>query len=173
MNRDVFSAALRATAKVAFSMAVVGCSASESAETASTESDIEKGCPDEKNADAGPSGSNVGTGSKADSGPSCDALLAAFSAEHEKYESEVGAHFADGGTAGDAPTPATISTETKSCCYDEVSKQGFRSPHREACCYGGALSWLEALESGNTNIQAACTPWGPPVPPAMKRRVVA
>lgn len=163
MHRDVFSAALRATAKVAFSMAIVtGCTASESPETGSSDSDIKRGCSDDaKKPDAAPAE------------PDCASTLATYEAGRNKWLADLDAYYQDAGADTDhAPKAPAVSAEAKACCHEEVSKEGWGAPHRASCCQG-ALSWQEALDNGDQAVEMACTPWGPPVPPAMKRLRVA
>lgn len=168
MNPDVFSAALRATAKVAFSMALVaGCTASERAEAVgASDSDIEKGCPDHASkADAAP---GAAPDAAPDATPDCNALLASYDSEHATFRAAVSAHYADGGAAKDAPKAPPVSVETTSCCRGEVSAKGWKSPYRESCCSGALASEDGWQPDPDPAIAMACTPWGPPVPPAMR-----
>lgn len=96
-------------------------------------------------------------------------------------ESEVkGASACDGGkkfTCDDLvnaafPTPGnypgkkvTVSKEVASCCDELLESKGAMTPHRWDCCANTTAT--------DEKIGMACTPWGPPVPPAMKRRRVA
>lgn len=168
MNRDVFSAALRATAKVAFSMALVaGCTTSEGTEpTGASDSDIKKGCPDDPSkADAAPDSS---PDAAPDASADCTALLASYDAEREKFLAAVSAHYADGGADEDAPKAPPVSAVTTSCCREEVSAKGWKSAHRQSCCYGALVSEDGWQPDPDPAIAMACTPWGPPVPPAMR-----
>jgi hypothetical protein len=66
----------------------------------------------------------------------------------------------------DDPSPGTKQTvahAVQACCAEELAaKRGFIE-HRWACC-------ANLDPSDSTHVGAACTPWGPPVPPAMRRR---
>jgi hypothetical protein len=154
MDNATHFAALKAAAKVAFGITILaGCAAEtatseEGDQTASTESDYKKKA--------------VTTTCHHDAGqapkPTCDQVLASafpdaggFTWNWEK----------DGG----APKP---SDDVKSCCEEALSKNFGSGPYRWACC--------DALDNGagsSQNIGIACTPWGPPVPPRMRRRNVA
>lgn len=155
MRSDVHNAALRAAAKVAFSMAFLttGCAAEavtgtsndndENDDYSSTESDISK---------SKPKAPKIATGGCTKKNPpkqSCEQLInAAFPTE------------------GDYPgTKKNVSSEVQACCTDLLTKPGAdglgMTAHRWDCC---------ANATPGANIMMACTPWGPPVPPSMKRR---
>jgi hypothetical protein len=59
-----------------------------------------------------------------------------------------------------------VDALTRGCCQvlaDVATKKGeFDFPQRGECC--PAIGW---------NASGSCTPWGPPVPPAMKRKGLA
>jgi hypothetical protein len=149
MRSDVHSAALRAAAKVAFSVAfLAGCSSAESTEAtdengnnadgtqaASTESDIKSGKTPACHHDSG--------------APklTCDQIVAAAFPTEGNYPGKKQA----------------VSLEVQNCCEELLSKNHGLTAHRWDCCAN-----LPA-DAGN-GVGIACTPWGPPVPPAMKSR---
>lgn len=156
MRNDVHFAALRAAAKVAFSVAFVGgCSA------ATTLADDETGETTESAYNAKKPSKTVKppcpTKTKDAGKPSCDAILASA--------------FGDAGAwpTGDEP----VSPEVKSCCAEAITKSLAQDPisgradYHWQCC--GATNWGADIDVDG-GIGMACTPWGPPVPPAMKKR---
>jgi hypothetical protein len=151
MRQDVFQAALRATAKLALSMVVVsGCASTAGSEdTNSSEADVKASNKYAK-----------------DAGASCDELLTTLDTEFKAWIAVK--NNADAGPA-DHPERPLVSAETTACCRTDLAAKGFRAPHREACCQL-AVSWMEEIQDGgDPKVANACTPWGPPVPPAMKR----
>lgn len=162
MRSDVHSAALRAAAKVAFSVAFVsGCSAPASPVDAS-EGDYGD---DTEATEPGTSESEYGAKKKK---PSRFSQLASGCHEDKdagpklSCEQVVNAAFP---TEGNYPgEKQTVSTAVQTCCVELLEKsQGALASHRWDCCAN-----LPADAGQNINI--ACTPWGPPVPPSMKRR---
>ena len=165
MRSDVHTAALRAAAKVAFSVAFLGgCSAAapdgageepvtgngDGVEPGTTESDLNAKKPRKPKAVA-PAGTICHGDASTAPKPSCEAVVnAAFPTE------------------GDYPgVKQSVSADVQTCCGELLAKsQGALAKHRWDCCAN-----LPANPS--QNIAIACTPWGPPVPPAMKRREVA
>jgi len=159
MDNATHFAALKAAAKVAFGITVLaGCYAEtatsdEGDQTASTESDYKKKA---KTPSATTTSCHHDAGQPAPP-KSCDQVLASafpdaggFTWNWEK----------DGG--------APVADDVKSCCEETLSKNFGQGPYRWACC--------DALDNGassSQNIGIACTPWGPPVPPRMRRRNVA
>jgi hypothetical protein len=155
MRNDVHFAALRAAAKVAFSVASValvnGC-ASDAADdtrgddTASNEAALaSKGetkapCPDAK-----------------PSKPSCEAVLASTFPVPGDYQWE----------------PVRQSAEVVACCDKELTTHGAQSNYRWDCCVAYDPNTVPAGEvppsSSSGDHALACTPWGPPVPPSMNR----
>lgn len=148
MRPDVHHAALRAAARVAFSIAIsspvsLGCASIEPTEPTET--------------DEGALSANApATPSKAEPPLACDAVLAsAFpnpDPTHYQYE----------------PVPATA--EIAACCKDELTAHDAASAYRWECC----VAYDPALGPGSaptmtSELGIACTPWGPPVPPSMKR----
>jgi hypothetical protein len=172
MRSDVHFAALKAAARVAFSVALpaatvlTGCSSAggllgeeESDDAVSNESAIaanasnaagsrpkrslgKKPCPTTTE-DAGPAK------------PSCEATLAATFPTPGDYQWE----------------PVAQSKEVVACCDEELTKNGASSAYRWDCCVAYDPAATPDPNSGFTNSShgMACTPWGPPVPPSMKR----
>jgi hypothetical protein len=163
MRSDVHSAALRAAAKVAFSVAFIGgCSAplalpgsegklpenEEGNEPGTAESDLYARPKKPKKPVIGaPSTTCDGLGTRP-APQSCEAVVnAAFPTE------------------GDYPgTKQSVAAEVQTCCVELLEKsQGMLANHRWDCC-------ANLPENPSQDVAMACTPWGPPVPPAMKRR---
>lgn len=159
MRSDVHTAALRAAAKVAFSMAfLTGCAAATDLGAGNPDNDVDSD-NDPGTAESDISSKKKSTASKLATGgctkkptppkPSCEQLInAAFPTE------------------GDYPgTKQSVSTEVQACCADLLTKPGpdglGMTAHRWDCC---------ANATPGVEIGMACTPWGPPVPPSMKRR---
>lgn len=165
MHDDVRLAALRAAAKLALGLSFVGCSGAESITAESAEDDAASGASEDlkkkRAKDAGPAAcKDAGADAAA---PSCKELLAATFADaawepFRTYRTE---------KAPLPPSPARAA----SCCRDGAD--GWGQPeavgeHRWACC-----NLLGDGESQGDGVPAYCTPWGPPVPPAMRARGVA
>lgn len=144
MKREVHIAALRAASKVAFSVAfLAGCSA-QSPDDASHEGD------------QGPAQESDVTSKSAAKKFSCDDIVvAAFGTKPSPF----------GG-----PKLANPSAAVKTCCRETLSKGYIESgPYRQDCCNNTTLA---ANDPDTAKINTACSPWGPPVPPAMKARRV-
>lgn len=162
MRSDVHSAALRAAAKVAFSVAFVsGCSAPASPVDA--DDGVYGGYGEGAEAtEPGTSESEIGTKKKR---PSREAQLKTAcdaTAPKQSCEQVVNAAFPTEGDYPGAKQPVSAAVQT--CCVELLEKsQGALAEHRWDCCAN-----LPADAGQSINI--ACTPWGPPVPPAMKRR---
>ncbi len=145
MRSDVHSKALRAAAKVAFSVVFLGgCTAASQDENdalgtegyASDEAEL-KGCHKAKDAGAPKL--------------SCEQVVAsAFPTE------------------GDYPgAKKPVSASVQTCCAELLTKsQGSLEAHRWDCC-------ANLPADAGQQLGMACTPWGPPVPPRMLRRSVA
>jgi hypothetical protein len=131
MRNDVHAAALKAAAKVAFSVAFLnGCgSAAEPAEEAATNENAihSDGCPS--------------TG--------CDALLEAAFPKPGDYQWE----------------PVPQSKQVVACCERELAKHDAATKYRWDCCVAFDP---ETGHHASQDHGLACTPWGPPVPPAMR-----
>jgi hypothetical protein len=143
MRHDVHFAALRAAAKVAFSMALLnGCASEEATDgTGSNASDLTGG------ASSGSSGATS-------SGGACAEILSCAFPGQDRY--------------GTPPTPE--SAEVVACCDKELDglDKGEGTSHRWACC--AAYDPAEGKKhTGASKHLVACTPWGPPVPPSIER----
>lgn len=163
MRSDVHAAALRAAAKVAFSVAFIGgCSAADpepaegadpvtasGAEPGTSESDLSAKKPKKPKLVAAAGTSCHGDGSAAPK-PSCEAVVnAAFPSE--------------GAYPG---AKQSVAPDVQACCAELLVKsQGALPNHRWDCC-------ANLPANAPQNVAIACTPWGPPVPPAMKRRAL-
>ncbi len=89
--------------------------------------------------------------------PFDDQDQAASTASVASCEETVEAAFAD------SADPTAVGDDIKACCQTiaeavdaDPSEDTFAFAHREECCT--ALDWRGSM---------ACTPWGPPTPPAM------
>lgn len=178
MHPDVHSAALRAAAKVAFSAAFLGACSGATAEapapTSGSEANEGTATTDvvtppgndpttpRPRGDAGKDASarDASADGATDGGPSnCEAVVASTFASVPPH---------------DFPGVAkTLSGEQSACCVERLeATQGLDMEHRFDCCAS-----LEHTTPGSTfgSVSAACTPWGPPVPPPMvaRRRVRA
>ena len=152
MQPSIRKAALRAAAKLAFSVTLVGCAAHDpSAETTTDETDtanqqLRRHHPVRH---AGICGTTDGGTPNTYAKQCC--------------EDVVHASFTKTGVPRTSGAPA--SADTKACCsalaafHDLDPNTMFSWPERAECCE--TLGWSGA---------ASCTPWGPPVPPAMRRR---
>lgn len=156
MRTDVHASALRAAAKVALSVAILeGCGgATTPVDTKGVEPVTAGG--DTTTPAPGASGSGSASGSRpvtpapagTTTNPSCDAVInAAFPS--------------DGQYPG---TKQLVSAEVQSCCVALLGKSDAPGIHRWDCC-------ANLPENAPASVNIACTPWGPPVPPSMKRRV--
>jgi hypothetical protein len=172
MRNDVHLAALRAAARVAFSVASValvsGCSSAEDSsksdepsasndnaaygeETASSESAV-IGRPSRPSRPRPPC-----TDASAPK-PTCEQVLASKFPVPGDYQYE----------------PVAQPADVVACCDQELTKHGSASKYRWDCCVAYDPAKVPAGEdppgpfSGNHGL--ACTPWGPPVPPSMARR---
>jgi hypothetical protein len=166
MRSDVHSAALRAAAKVAFSVAFIsGCTAptdvtEEGAtgrggtEPATTESDISTKNP--KNP------KKKSTSKSADVAAPCQHDKDA-SAPKLSCEQVVAAAFPTEGTY--PGVKKAVSAEVQTCCVELLDQShGALADHRWDCC-------ANLPADAGQKVGMACTPWGPPVPPSMKRRI--
>ncbi|MBX3186439.1 MAG: hypothetical protein KF819_05455 [Labilithrix sp.] len=68
-------------------------------------------------------------------------------------------------TEGDYPgVKQDVSTEVQACCVELLTKSmGMMDAHRWDCCANVDRS------TASQEVNMACTPWGPPVPPAMRK----
>lgn len=58
-----------------------------------------------------------------------------------------------------ADVAARSDPRTQECCREELKQDVAGAPHRWACC--------SALGDSDPEVAMACTPWGPPCPPAL------
>lgn len=153
MRRDVHLAALkvatRLTTGVAFSVALMGCSSadpsSDDGQEASTADDLSNALKTSK---------KKKQGCHEDSGttpaPSCKEVLDSAFPTPSNYPG----------------TKTEITAEVESCCVQQLTDHStLGGEHRWDCCAN--------VSQKDNNIGMACTPWGPPVPPKMKRRMLA
>jgi hypothetical protein len=146
MTPDIQRAALRAAAKLALSAAVpavlFACSGTTREETGAATS-------------------------SQDLKASCEHTVDLYCNAVHPYETKEACCTAEVNDA-DFPSPLQWRSDpdprvdplTQGCCLVlATATKGFNFPHRMECC--DAIGWSAA---------GACTPWGPPVPPAMKRR---
>lgn len=165
MRRDIHLAALRSAAKVAFSVAFVGgCGGNTNSVIGTSDAPVSSESaygsqetstpPPEKGVRLGKQCEDAGADAKPS--PSCDVLLAEA--------------FGDGNTG---PIPGDpVSQDLKACCSDVIKESvestdpTFRAEYHWDCC--AVTNWGADLDF---DVGFACTPWGPPVPPPMIRRV--
>lgn len=162
MRSDVHSAALRAAAKVAFSVAFIGgCSAPAASDLAEGE-DGTYG----DGVEPGTSESEISSKKK----PQPSRQLSAAPCDKHKdagtkpltCEQIVNAAFP---TEGQYPgTKQNVSVQVQTCCAEHLlADNDGMGTHRWDCC-------ANLPPGAGQNLSIACTPWGPPVPPSMKRR---
>lgn len=146
MRSDVHSLALRAAAKVAFSVVFLGGCSSATTDGAS---DPEPG---------------EGT-SEADLKSGCHAPVKDASAPKLSCEQVVASAFPTEGNYPGAKQKVSASVQT--CCVELLEKShGALAAHRWDCC-------ANLPADAGQEVGIACTPWGPPVPPRMQRRARA
>jgi hypothetical protein len=145
MRHDVHLAALRAAAKVAFSMALLnGCAAEDPTEP-STQGAASQDL-------TGPSGSSANDTGADRSHANCAEILSCAFPGPDEY--------------GTPPTPE--SSEVVACCDQALGGHNIGGAHRWACC--AAYDPAEGKDhTGASKHVMACTPWGPPVPPSIER----
>ena len=173
MRADVHLAALKAAAKVAFSVVLLnGCGGTadgtgSGTNAASKANGSSSGSPAPSAADNGtqpPASSKPPTTeppplSSADAGPpqNCDELLTSTfpTAETDPYQW----------------TPVAHSKEVVGCCLAELKKNDTGSKYRWDCCvaYDPQETPTGPGIGHRDDLIGACTAWGPPVPPSMKR----
>ncbi len=152
MTPEIHRAALRAAAKLAFSVMVGGCGGA----TVETPPDP-TGTPGATPVDTSGDDLSVSRGSSV--GSYCSKHHHGET-QHACCEAEVaGATFPKDARSSDKPD-MRVDALTRACCtvlaHDADKTQTFSWPERTQCCE--AIGWSAA---------ATCTPWGPPVPPAM------
>ena len=157
MRSDVHTAALRAAAKVAFSVAFLGgCSAASDAEGTDPKA------PGADGVEPGTTESDLAAAKKKPkiAAPTTSCHQNDSGAPKPSCESVVAAAFP---TEGNYPgTKQAVSNDVQTCCAELLTKSGGSlAKHRWDCC---------ANVAPGQNVAMACTPWGPPVPPSMNRR---
>lgn len=183
MRADVHQAALKAAAKVAFSIVFLnGCGGSLTPADSRSDADRENGSnppapsasasstetpspsstattpsknPVASNDDAGPDlPPKTDAGSGADATPpDCASTLAATFPPPDEYRW----------------TPEARSKDVVACCLGELTTNGELSAYRWGCCVAYDENDPNKTEVSSSVTNMACTPWGPPVPPSMTR----
>lgn len=159
MRPEAHAAALRSAAKLVLGMASiatfnVGCSSETSEETAANDSavtttDAEKTCEGKPTTTPTPA-------------PACGAVLNAAFPKKDGFTWQ----------------PHAQSAEVVACCRAELAEHDFASPHRWDCCWAfdpaeqkdPNTEWPTTVAQ-TAGLGLACTPWGPPVPPSMNRKI--
>lgn len=143
MRKDVHLAALRAATRVALGITVLaGCSSGQ---------------------DEAPVQDDEALHTKKESTATC--TVDAGAAPTFTCDDLVEAAFPN---AGNYPgKKITITDAVKSCCRQSLVDKAALATRRWDCCANIDEDDRYSIHGG-----AACTPWGPPVPPAMKRRDV-
>ena len=154
MRSDVHSKALHAAAKVAFSVVFLGGCTAAATEGGANEALDTEGNPEASEADL-KSGchKDASAGAKDASAPklSCDKVVAAAFPVEGNYPG----------------AKQAVSAQVQTCCAELLDKsQGMLAEHRWDCC-------ANLPADAGQSVNMACTPWGPPVPPRMKRRSLA
>jgi hypothetical protein len=188
MRSEVHQAALRAAARLAFFSTVIGCGGLTDASTPEPEQDANDAgwFPRVATTDASSSFSKeAGGGDASDAAPATDAADSSLadttappscdsSDSFTCCEREVHAAWPDG---GGFTADAGASAETKACCqvlashYDNALDEDGGNPSAWDWADDSNVKWACCL-----SIQwnsTTCTPWGPPVPPAMPRGFAA
>jgi len=184
MNASTRAHALRAAAKAALSVSLVGCGGATVADTRDN-SGTEHAAHDGGQTVATRDGGHTVTAP--DSARDADAALRSIAeAGRDGAASETPC------TGLPASVDASVSTATFACCLDYLAagrdaSAGLlafdaSSPANEPCCtaiiayvddtagaYAAAEPFIPACceQTNPVPIGRACTPWGPPVPPAM------
>jgi hypothetical protein len=183
MRPEIQRAALRAAARLAFFSTVLGCGGLT--DVATTEPDADptdvEGRPGRALADASPDASvppsapDAATREGEEDAARADAtapLLCDGQASFACCEQEVHAAWPDGGGIG-----ADAGAETTACCqvladhYDEAVHVDGGDPNAWTWADDSNVKWA-CCEAINWRT-GTCTPWGPPVPPPMKRLAVS
>ena len=139
MREDVRRAALEAAAKLTVTvLALGGCTESPPPQTAASASPSTTA----SNATAAPASATTPP-------PEVDC------------EAEVKAAFPKSGAYPGAER--SVSPVVSRCCEKLLLAKGSQWENRWDCC----ANLPKGSKSDNVNVRVACTPWGPPVPPAM------
>ena len=165
MEKHVHAAALRAAAKVAFSMAFIGCSSPAKAPSQEA-ADGEGYDTVTSDVTEAPARGASGGASAKPAAPVPPCHKDAGTTTTRSCKEVVASAFPDAGWV--SPGEGTpVSDQVKACCTELLTTNEFDAfAERWACCDAvGAFSG-----GGPPGIGMACTPWGPPVPPAMRRK---
>ena len=166
MQRQSFTNALRATAKIACAASLlnVSCKSKTPTEVALPKN-IDSVDQEERSADEFPEENLLSDSFPPDTDPTAT--------QYAECKPIITEAFAD----DSFPMPTEITQEVKDCCaltaayYDALSAKTndfnlvMEWENKDQCC--SALEWSDG--------SMACTPWGPPTPPSarkMKRRIV-
>jgi len=175
MQRDVHLQALRAAARVAFSVgsvasfALLGCGGTTAPETPSSEpggsTETVTGTKDpQKTADkTGTNNPGQVTNPDREKPPAKDppGSSSGSNPPPQSCEKVIADAFV---TEGDYPgTKKNVSAEVTACCEKVLLDSQGMAPFRWDCC-------ANVDKEKNQDIAIACTPWGPPVPPRMIAR---
>lgn len=156
---EALKAAARLTMSAAMSVAVLGGCTAAAEETGDDAEKTESDVSAKKPAKQPKKGPSVSDACHKDAGPpklTCDQILASA--------------FPDGGNGWFGNEEKKLSPDELACCTEEIKaaakdETGLnRGQHHWACCT--ATNWGQGIP----DIGLACTPWGPPVPPAMNRK---
>jgi hypothetical protein len=141
MKKEVHLAALNAASKVAFSVAVLA--------GCSSSEPVEQGASPSQESEVR---SNACGGKKF----TCDDLVKAVFPTPGNYPGQ----------------SIATSAQVKQCCTELLQAKGAQLENRWDCCANRAPT-ADAGENSESelNLFVACTPWGPPVPPAFERGV--
>lgn len=165
MRPDVHALALRSAAKLVLGMAslatvTTACSAEATDETgASTDAVMTKNDTNDKATNDNAILDNGLGGTGAQTTAECKETLASAYPHPGGYQWK----------------PVAEPADVVACCHEELVAHGAGSHYRWDCCVAydpnatpstGASDGTQSFEQ---SIGWACTPWGPPVPPAMKR----
>lgn len=154
MRHDVHAAALRAAAKVAFSTLIIGGCSSPNASIGASEGELL-------------SGETAPTTAEPPNSESADAATASDHDAAPKQDCRAVLDVAFGDAGGEWGPNTDLRKDVKACCIEELETGTFHAPHRAPCC--SSLDW--GMQDGLSHaVMVACTPWGPPVPPPMRRR---
>jgi hypothetical protein len=142
MRTDVHFAALRAAAKVAFSMALLnGCSSADAA----NDDGEPKASGDEALTTSDPAAASTDCPDH-----TCSSVLKSEFPRPGNYRTE----------------PEARSQHVVDCCKAELKAHNAQTRYRWDCCVAFNP---ETGEHASADAGWACTPWGPPVPPSMER----
>jgi hypothetical protein len=152
MKPEVHAEALRAASRVAFSLAfVAGCGGATTSDPQPTTGKNDPPSNAPGGGTAAPAGSGTGTGGYDTQPPnnaakSCETVIASAFTKEGDYPGE----------------KKVVSSEVQQCCEKQLLSTRGQMAHRWDCCANVAQT--------NKDVQMACTPWGPPVPPSIAWR---